>query len=130
RLVHPTSNTGSRGFNWGYRKEIIERERQVTRVVHDGGAKIVAQQNHFGINGSSSAGDDYRVLWSSSSVKSPAFGETPKAMEIGDMEELADWWALCCAYSREAGFDGVEVHLAHSYLLHQFHSPLFNKRTD
>lgn len=130
RLVHPTSNTGSRGFNWGYRKEIIDREREVTRVVHGEGAKIIAQQNHFGINGSSSAGDDYRVLWSASAVKSPAFGETAKAMEIEDMEEVADYWALCCAYSREAGFDGVEVHLAHSYLLHQFHSALFNKRGD
>ncbi len=130
RLVHPTSNTGSRGFNWGYRKEIIERERAVTDVVHEHGAKIIAQQNHFGFNGSSSAMDDYRVLWSSSNVKSPAFGETPKPMEAEDLAEVAQYWALCCAYSREAGFDGVEVHLAHSYLLHQFISPLFNKRDD
>jgi len=130
RLVHPTSNTGSRGFNWGYRREIIERERKLTQTVHKYGARIIAQQNHFGINGSSSASDDYRVLWSSSAVQSPAFGETAKAMEIEDMEEIAEYWALSCAYSREAGFDGVEVHLAHSYLLHQFHSPMFNKRTD
>jgi mycofactocin system FadH/OYE family oxidoreductase 2 len=130
RLVHPTSNTGSRGFNAGYRKEIVERERAITRVVHDNGARIFAQQNHFGINGDSSAMDDYRVLWSSSNVKSPAFGETPKPMELSDMKEVVEHWALCCAYSREAGFDGVEVHLAHSYLLHQFISELFNKRSD
>ncbi|MES1943942.1 NADH:flavin oxidoreductase [Salinisphaera sp. PC39] len=130
RLVHPTSNTASRGFNWGYRKEIIERERALTDAVHEHGAKIIAQQNHFGVNGSSSAMDDYRVLWSASNVKSPAFGETPKPMEPEDLESVAEHWALCCAYSREGGFDGVEVHLAHSYLLHQFISELFNKRTD
>lgn len=130
RLVHPTSNTASRGFNWGYRKEIVERERALTGAVHEHGAKIIAQQNHFGVNGSSSAMDDYRVLWSASNVKSPAFGETPKPMEPEDMEQVAEHWALCCAYSREAGFDGVEVHLAHSYLLHQFISELFNQRTD
>ncbi|HYW03641.1 MAG TPA: FAD-dependent oxidoreductase [Gammaproteobacteria bacterium] len=130
RLIHPTSNTGSRGFSWGYRREIVERERAMTDAVHEHGARIIAQQNHFGVNGSSSAMDDFRVLWSSADVKSPAFGETPKPMEPEDMDEIAEYWALCAAYSREAGFDGVEVHLAHSYLLHQFISELFNKRTD
>src|SRR6185312_2008446 len=62
--------------------------------------------------------------------KSPAYGETPKAMEQEDIAEVVEWWARCAELSREGGFDGTEVHISHSYLLHQFLSPLYNKRTD
>ena len=75
-------------------------------------------------------GDDFRVLWGPSAVKSPAYGETPKAMEHEDIAEVVDWWARCAELSREGGFDGTEVHISHSYLLHQFLSPMYNKRTD
>jgi 2,4-dienoyl-CoA reductase-like NADH-dependent reductase (Old Yellow Enzyme family) len=51
-------------------------------------------------------------------------------MEHEDIAEVTEWWARSAAYSREAGFDGVEIHIAHSYLLHEFLSPLYNKRTD
>ena len=70
------------------------------------------------------------MLWGPSAVKSPAYGETPKAMEQEDIDEVVEWWARCAELSREAGFDGTEVHIAHSYLLHQFLSPVYNKRSD
>ena len=130
RLIHPTSNTFTRGFSYGYKKEMIEPDAAMTRAVHDHGGRIFAQLNHFGVNGSTSAMDDYRVLWSSSAMKSPAFSETPKPMEKSDMEEVREGWAMSADYAKAANFDGVEVHLSHSYLLQQFISPLFNKRTD
>lgn len=109
---------------------MLQRERAITKVVHDHGGVIVAQQNHFGVNGESDAMDDYRYLQGPSPVESPVFNEKPRPMDEGAMQEVAEYWARCCAISREAGFDGVEVHLAHSYLLHEFLTPLFNKRTD
>lgn len=130
RLIHPTSNTFMRGYSYGYREEMIERDRAMTDAVHKHGSAIIAQLNHFGVNGSTSSMDDYRVLWSASNVKSPALCEMAKAMEPEDMEELRDGWARSADFAQQAGFDGVEVHLAHSYLLEQFISPLFNKRTD
>lgn len=130
RLVHPTSNTFCRGYPYGYREEMVERDSALTKTVHDFGAHIFAQLNHFGVMGETHAMDDYRVLWSSSNIKSPVFGEMAKAMERSDMEEVIEGWARSAQYSQMAGFDGVEVHLAHSYLLHQFISPLFNKRQD
>lgn len=130
RLVHPTSNTFCRGYPYGYRPEMVERDRALTEAVHKHGAVIFAQLNHFGVMGETHAMDDYRVLWSASNIKSPVFGEMAKAMERSDMDEVTEGWALSAQYTQEAGFDGVEVHLAHSYLLHQFLSPVFNKRTD
>lgn len=130
RLVHPTSNTFTRGYPYGYRPEMVERDRSLTEAVHRHDAKIFAQLNHFGVMGETHAMDDYRILWSSSNIKSPVFGEMAKAMERSDMDEVRDGWCLSADYTQQAGFDGVEVHLAHSYLLHQFLSPVFNKRTD
>jgi 2,4-dienoyl-CoA reductase-like NADH-dependent reductase (Old Yellow Enzyme family) len=130
RLVHPSSNTFCRGFSYGYRKEMVERDAALTQSVHDFGSHIFAQLNHFGVMGEAEAMDDYRVLWSASNIKSPPFGEMAKAMERSDMDEVRDGWALSAEYARDAGFDGVEVHLAHSYLLQQFISPLYNKRKD
>lgn len=51
-------------------------------------------------------------------------------MEKGDIEELKEYYARCSRYAMEAGGDGIEIHAAHGYLLHQFLSPFFNKRTD
>jgi mycofactocin system FadH/OYE family oxidoreductase 2 len=130
RVVHPTSTTGFPRVAWAYRPEALEADRRLTEAVHEHGALIFAQLNHFGLNASSDAADDYRVLWGPSAVKSPAYGETPKAMEPEDIREVVEWWGRSAEASREGGFDGTEVHISHSYLLHQFLSPLYNKRED
>lgn len=130
RLVHPTSTTGMPRFSWAYLDGALEVNRRLTSAVHEHGAVIFEQLNHFGGNASSDSADDLRVLWGPSNVKSPAYGEMPKAMEQGDIDEVVEWWARCAELSREGGFDGTEVHIGHSYLLQQFLSPLYNKRDD
>src|SRR6266545_3622523 len=130
RVVHPTSTTGFPRVAWAYLSEALEADRRLTDAVHEHGAAIFAQLNHFGLNASSDSADDLRVLWGPSAVKSPSYGETPKAMEPEDIREVVEWWGRCAELSREGGFDGTEVHISHSYLLHQFLSPVYNKRTD
>jgi mycofactocin system FadH/OYE family oxidoreductase 2 len=130
RVVHPTSTTGFPRVAWAYLPEALEADRRLTDAVHEHDAVIFAQLNHFGLNASSDSADDLRVLWGPSAVKSPAYGETPKAMEHEDIREVVEWWGRSAELSREGGFDGTEVHISHSYLLHQFLSPLYNKRTD
>ena len=51
-------------------------------------------------------------------------------MEHEDIREVVEWWGRSAELTREGGFDGTEVHISHSYLLHQFLSPLYNKRDD
>jgi 2,4-dienoyl-CoA reductase-like NADH-dependent reductase (Old Yellow Enzyme family) len=130
RVVHPTSTTGFPRVAWAYRPEALESDRRLTAAVHEHGALIFAQLNHFGLNATSDSADDFRVLWGPSAVKSPAYGETPKAMEHEDIREVVEWWGRSAELTREGGFDGTEVHISHSYLLHQFLSPLYNKRED
>jgi len=130
RLVHPTSFTGMPRFAFAYLEAAAEVNRRMTDGVHEHGALIFEQLNHFGLNASSDSGDDFRVNWGPSAVKSPAYGETPKAMEKEDIDDVVRWWGRCAELSRESGFDGTEVHISHSYLLHQFLSPIYNKRDD
>ena len=130
RLVHPTSTTGMPRFAYQYLKGELEIDRAMTSGVHAHGGVIFTQLNHFGPNATSDSADDLRVLWGPSAVKSPAYGETAKAMEQEDIDEVIAWWGRCAELSREGGFDGTEVHIAHSYLLHSFLSPVYNKRTD
>ncbi|KAK7031356.1 Nadh:flavin oxidoreductase nadh oxidase [Favolaschia claudopus] len=54
----------------------------------------------------------------------------PKAMTEQDMQHVEDAFAAATVRCRKAGFDFIEIHAAHGYLLHQFVSPLSNLRTD
>ena len=130
RVVHPTSTTGFPRVAWAFLPGALEADRRLTAAVHEEGAVIFAQLNHFGLNASSDSADDLRVLWGPSAVKSPAYGETPKVMEPEEIREVVEWWGRSAEVTREGGFDGTEVHISHSYLLHQFLSPLYNKRDD
>jgi 2,4-dienoyl-CoA reductase-like NADH-dependent reductase (Old Yellow Enzyme family) len=60
------------------------------------------------------------------------FGEgyaVPREMTEADMEHVRKAFAAAARHGREAGFEVIEVHMAHGYLLHEFLSPLTNKRT-
>jgi len=127
RNVHPTEKT--RRFPAGYLKESIDADRRLTDAVHEHGTAMFTQLNHFGVN-APPTGEDPRAMWGPSNMRAMAWGEISKAMEKEDIAEVTEWWGLCAANAREGGFDGVEVHLSHQYLLHEFLSPLFNHRDD
>ena len=55
---------------------------------------------------------------------------TPAALSVADLKTLAGHWADAAKRAVEAGFDFIEIHNAHGYLIHQFLSPLSNKRND
>ncbi|ROP55058.1 NADH:flavin oxidoreductase/NADH oxidase family protein [Streptomyces sp. PanSC9] len=97
-----------------------------------GGGAVWMQINHPGRQvGSDMPG----VVWGPSAVAvdvgkhSSRFGK-PVAMTPEQIEATVTRYAVTARRAEEAGFDGVEIHAAHGYLLSQFLSPLVNKRTD
>ena len=105
-----------------------DRLPRIPEAVHAEGGLVFAQLNHAGRN--MKPGFTGRTLWSPSPIASPLHGEIPHEMDQGDIEELIAAFADCAARAHAAGFDGVEIHGAHGYLLQQFLSPWCNHRTD
>ncbi|MET7510088.1 NADH:flavin oxidoreductase/NADH oxidase family protein [Streptomyces albidoflavus] len=97
-----------------------------------GGGALWMQINHPGRQVASGMPG---VVWGPSDVgvslgkHSSRFGR-PTAMTARQIEETVARYAVTARRAEEAGFDGVEVHAAHGYLLSQFLSPLVNTRTD
>ncbi|KAL8279794.1 hypothetical protein RQP46_007889 [Phenoliferia psychrophenolica] len=69
-------------------------------------------------------------LWAPSPLAYDGGSPTPLEMSLSEIEDIKDAWRDSVRRCDEAGFDVVEIHSAHGYLLHEFLSPLSNKRTD
>ena len=67
---------------------------------------------------------------SASDVPSKTGGAVPRPLSKEEIYEIADKYADAARRAQMAGFDAVEIHMGHSYLISQFLSPIFNKRTD
>lgn len=96
-------------------------------VVHDKGSKIVAQLAHCGIK----AGmiDTGAAPYGPSEFEiSP--GYFSKEMTQEEIEQIVQSFGIAAGKCEQAGADGVEIHAAHGYLISQFLSPYYNKRTD
>lgn len=107
--------------------------KKLTDAIHAGGAKAICQLNHAG-SASPSAATGMPVVGPSPVVlpSTPIMGDNAVPAEL-TKEQIADivrWFAEAALRAKKAGYDGVEIHSAHAYLLNQFYSPLTNKRTD
>jgi mycofactocin system FadH/OYE family oxidoreductase 2 len=125
--VHPTDRAYERLIE-AFRPEVVPRYKLLTGAVHAFDTRIFAQLNH---NGQQCSGSLSRLpVWAPSAIPDVMYRETPKVMEIEDIREVIDHFALCATNVREGGFDGVELQFGHSSLARQFMSPLSNFRND
>lgn len=100
---------------------------RLTEAVHEHGGKIVLQIAHGGSQGMFDTG---MPLEAPSAMKERATGNMPVEMTVEDIRRVVNEFAEAARRANEAGFDGVEIHAAHGYLLSQFLSPYSNRRID
>ncbi|WP_169580643.1 MULTISPECIES: NAD(P)-binding protein [Microbacterium] len=127
-FVHPSGSI--RGFQDAFRPESVAASRRMTDAIRDAGARVFVQLNHHGAQAQPDRPDGPGTVYAPSRILSPSTAHATRAMDRDDIAALVDGWAVSAANAREGGFDGVEIHMAHGYLLHQFLSPLYNARTD
>jgi 2,4-dienoyl-CoA reductase-like NADH-dependent reductase (Old Yellow Enzyme family) len=108
----------------------LEGLTRLAGAVHDAGGRIVTQIVHCGIRANPNLMPDGWDLWGPSAVPDPATGNLPREMTIPEIQQLVEAFAAAAARTKEAGFDGVQLHGAHGYGINQFLSGYFNRRTD
>lgn len=108
--------------------------RRLVDAVHKCGVPIVAQLHHGGRQVSPSAIGGYPVGPSSTSLfvggQIPWVGIFCRELTADQIRDLVGKFGDAAKRAKSAGFDGVQVHAAHGYLIHSFLSPLTNLRTD
>ena len=108
----------------------IDGLRKLAKIINDNGSLAIVQINHAGSSAKEEIIGQRPV--GPSEVKNPSQKDTelPSELTIEEIKDIEDKFANAAYRVKEAGFDGVEIHSAHGYLLNQFLSPLTNKRED
>ncbi|MFS0841019.1 alkene reductase [Paenibacillus sp. 1P03SA] len=135
-IVVSPRGKGNPGVPGLYTREQIDGWKKVTEGVHAEGGTIIAQIWHVGrlshheIAGGlpPQAPSAIRAEGNVARLRKPY--DTPEEMTLTDIQELVGQFAQAARNAIEAGFDGVEIHGAHGYLIDQFNSEASNRRTD
>jgi len=137
--VSPTARI-TPGCTGMYAPEHVAAWRRITDFVHaNSRAKICLQLGHSGGKGSTQLGwevmdaplpDGNWRLIAASDVPWTGSNQRPQPMTRADMDEVRDQFVAAVRMGLDAGFDMVEMHAAHGYLLSSFITPLQNRRTD
>ena len=108
-----------------YSDKLVAGFSEMTEAVHKSSGKIVMQLAHAGIQANSS-------LTGQPALGPSPFEKVPAALEMNheQIQKVIEAFGQAALRARTAGFDGVQVHAAHGFLLSQFLSPFFNKRRD
>ena len=106
--------------------EYIPEYRKLVDMVHKNGANFFMQIGPCGINVQSNP----EIIYAPSSVPLPNKNKKSKEMTKEDILRIENGFAEAALRAKKAGFDGIELHGAHFYLISDFLSPLYNKRTD
>ena len=121
--VHPTDM----GTLWLHDASVVDDYRRLMDHLAPYGMAVFQQLGHLGYEGVTADGGP---PWSASELAGPSIRRPAKAMTSDDIAELTDAFAAAARWSVEGGLHGVEVHIAHGYLLQQFMSTATNQRTD
>ncbi len=122
-----------------YNDEQVAAFKKITDFAHTQGVAMGIQLAHAGRKGSTMRPSDDHLMatpveggWTTHSASAQAYHGMPEplALTVPQIHQLVKDFAHAAKNAIKAGFDVIEIHAAHGYLLHQFYSPLSNLRTD
>ncbi|MBF0135797.1 MAG: NADH:flavin oxidoreductase [Magnetococcus sp. DMHC-1] len=108
--------------------ERIDALQRLTKAVHVEGGTIAVQLVHTG--GKADTTGLNHLPWTPSGIRNDLCPEPSAAMTRDDIAALVSAFAAAARRAKASGFDAVQLHAAHGYLINQFLSPLSNQRTD
>ena len=107
--------------------DYIKEYQKLTEMVHSHGSNLILQIAHVG--GATLAPGDHPII-APSAVENPRNHQIPQKMSKEDILRVEDAFAAAALRAKKAGFDGIEVHGGHGFLISQFLTPHYNRRTD
>ncbi len=122
--VHPSGTIGLGCYD----DKFIPGLEQIAEVIHGEGVKAAAQLHHAGREAFGKLRKGMAL--GPSATPSLVYGIAPKEMTRDDIQMIVESFGQAAMRAKKAGFDAVEIHGAHGYLLTQFLSKLSNQRTD
>ncbi|MBW2019973.1 MAG: FAD-dependent oxidoreductase [Deltaproteobacteria bacterium] len=125
--VHPTGQAfiGQLG---AYDDNLVQGLKTLAETIKAHGAACLLQLHHGGRHANPKITSSQPLA--PSAIASPATRITPKEMSLDEIAMVIDAFVQAARRAKEAGFDGVEFHAAHDYLISEFLSPYTNKRQD
>jgi len=126
-FIHPAGQASP--YQIGvHNDDTIEGLSRICQAIHENHSKIFLQIAHAGRQTKEKLCGCTPMA--PSAVYEPVFKITPKEMTIKDIEDIVSQFIQASIRAKQAGFDGVQLHVAHGYLLSSFISPYTNKRSD
>jgi 2,4-dienoyl-CoA reductase-like NADH-dependent reductase (Old Yellow Enzyme family) len=124
--VHPSGQVNPE-MTGIYSDELVPALAQLADTVHKEGSRIVVQINHGGMQCHPQAVSE---TIAPSAIEAPFLAQPARMMTTDEIKEMIQAYAQAARRAQQAGFDGVQIHAAHGYLISQFLSPFVNRRTD
>ncbi|WP_297523237.1 NADH:flavin oxidoreductase [uncultured Clostridium sp.] len=118
-------NAGMMGM---YDDSFISEYKKLTSMCHEYDSKIILQLAYGGTKTTFNVGE--RIIFAPSIIAELSTGTVGVEMTKDDIEYIVNGFASSARRAKESGFDGVEIHGAHTYLINQFLSPYYNRRSD
>lgn len=110
-----------------YNDSFIPEYQKLTDAVHQHDVNIIVQ---LVCNGAQNSSKNEGVLWAPSTIEDEATVAGAKEMTKEDIQSMKDAFVNGAVRAKKTGFDGVQLHVAHGYLLSRFLTPYYNRRTD
>jgi 2,4-dienoyl-CoA reductase-like NADH-dependent reductase (Old Yellow Enzyme family) len=111
-----------------YSDDFKSEFKEMTRVVHDAGCKIAIQLVHAGGQAKEKVSGSIPVA--PSDIRVAQYSEKPLQLTESQIHDIVEAFGKAALRAKVYGFDGVQIHGAHGYLINQFLSPLTNHRHD
>ena len=112
-----------------YNDEQIEGNRKLTETVHKYDTKLFCQMYHPGRQSKHDVNGNVQPL-APSAIKDPFCMDLPREITVDEIHQIVKDFGSTAKRAKAAGFDGIEIHAAHGYLISEFLSPFTNKRVD
>lgn len=127
-FVTPDGKSPFLGMQGIHTDEHIARYRELVQCAHENGSRIAMQIAHCGRQTTREAIGTEPM--GPSAVKEKSLFVKPREMTEEDIERIIEAFVQAARRVKEAGFDAVQIHAAHGYLINQFFSPYTNRRKD